>query len=1188
MKSLKLPLIIAAAAVFLSVALGLLIATINTKNQDEQGAQEEQDEPQEVVAVWDTTLVQANLPVLNIDGKKNPDVYLQSLDIQVEVTGNIASTRYTMVFKNRTDRTLEGELTFPLPDGRTITHYALDINGKMRDAVPVEKARATEVFEEIEQRPVVVDPSLLERVEGNNFRTRIYPIPARGKRTISIGYEEELTLEKGLMYYRLPMAYADSIEKFAVKASVWNSKQKPLIPEFGNELSFDVSGENYVASFVRENYRPSQALNFALPVPTNIPQVIMQPAQGSHYFFASVAPRMQKQKKQWNGDLAIIWDVSLSGSQRNLQREIEMLDIIFSEKKDAKATLYFLNNTFKKITKGNWADLKSILEKAVYDGGTDFSKINLKEIEGDEILFFSDGISTLSDADFIGDTKVSSPVHCIVSSPKSDYSAMRLIAGKTKGKFINVNALSPERLKDELLNETLLFLGVEHGKSVREVYPSIATPVHGNFSIAGISETNDEEITLLFGFGNKVEKKIKVKLDAKNANSKGNVYRIWAQKKIAELDLNYEKNRTELTELGQQFGIVTRNTSLIVLETLSDYIQYGIEPPATEPQMRAEYKRWANRTKIVQWDAVLPSSRRASAYKRTRDNAAGIQTSGKNELGGRRGAAAGGFNDGYAEGGSGGIGDMLGGLMGGSAGGLGSKAKGSLKAPSARNIEITGDGSRSKAEIMAVVNARMPGLRNIYNKYLKLKPEFGGKITLKFSIAPSGDIDNIDIVSSTTGYSDFDNAVKNMVATWKWKFIKSGRVTSIVPFTFDDFGKGSVPQETQPVAQSSQSEPSSQSAQPPPARSSQSTQPPPPSRRIDGSMLDEAVFVAGNIKKWWNTDFTSSTPQKSKYPMPDGGALDMSEKIEKVEIDNFVKDSEYLSKLTGKTEEDYQIYLKLRNDYANSPKFYFDMANWFYKLGNKEIALRVLTSIADLELENSSLYRLLGYRFKEYGEYALEKFVCQKVVQWRPMEPQSYRDYALALADNGEEQAALDSLYSLLTRQYSKNITRRSRGVAEAVLMEINRLISKNSKLNTSKIDKQLIMNIPVDVRVVINWNMNNTDIDLYVKDPNGEECYYGNNKTKIGGRLSITNTGGYGPEQFILKKAIKGKYKIYVGYYGDRQFIDAGPSTVMAEVYTKYAGKTEKRQVVSLQMSNAKKIERGNKAKVQVAEFEF
>jgi TonB family protein len=159
----------------------------------------------------------------------------------------------------------------------------------------------------------------------------------------------------------------------------------------------------------------------------------------------------------------------------------------------------------------------------------------------------------------------------------------------------------------------------------------------------------------------------------------------------------------------------------------------------------------------------------------------------KVELGGRRGSATGGFNDGYAEGGSGGIGNMLGGLMGGSAGGLGTKAKGSLKAPDARDIDMgSGDGARSKQEIMQVVNARMPGLRNIYNKYLKLKPGFSGKVTLKFTIAPGGDIISIAIVSSTTGYSEFDNAVKNMVATWKWKKIKSGNTTPTIPFSFEE------------------------------------------------------------------------------------------------------------------------------------------------------------------------------------------------------------------------------------------------------------------------------------------------------------------------------------------------------------------------------------------------------------------
>jgi hypothetical protein len=244
----------------------------------------------------------------------------------------------------------------------------------------------------------------------------------------------------------------------------------------------------------------------------------------------------------------------------------------------------------------------------------------------------------------------------------------------------------------------------------------------------------------------------------------------------------------------------------------------------------------------------------------------------------------------------------------------------------------------------------------------------------------------------------------------------------------------------------------------------------------------------------------------------------------------------------------------------------------------------------------------LGYRFKEYGEYALEKFVCGKVAEWRPMDPQSFRDYALALADNGETQEALDSLYALLTKPWPYSIRRRNEGMAQILAFEINRLIAKNPRLNTSKIDKRLMLRMKkfppvVDIRVAVNWNMDNTNINLHVKDPTGEECRYGGGQTKLGGYIANNGTGGYGPEEFILKKAVKGKYQVYVNYYDDNQFTYDGPSTVMAEIYTKYAGKTEQRKVVTLQMSNAKRIE-GNQddpyrykerdGKVEVAEFSF
>ena len=109
---------------------------------------------------------------------------------------------------------------------------------------------------------------------------------------------------------------------------------------------------------------------------------------------------------------------------------------------------------------------------------------------------------------------------------------------------------------------------------------------------------------------------------------------------------------------------------------------------------------------------------------------AGLQTTGKTVLGGRRGKADGGFNEGYAEGGNG-LGDGLAGLLGGSGGAGGTiatKTKGSIKTPSERDIDMgAGGGSRSAADIMRVVRQRTPGLRHIYNKFLKTKPGFAGR-----------------------------------------------------------------------------------------------------------------------------------------------------------------------------------------------------------------------------------------------------------------------------------------------------------------------------------------------------------------------------------------------------------------------------------------------------------------------------
>jgi len=141
----------------------------------------------------------------------------------------------------------------------------------------------------------------------------------------------------------------------------------------------------------------------------------------------------------------------------------------------------------------------------------------------------------------------------------------------------------------------------------------------------------------------------------------------------------------------------------------------------------------------------------------------------------------------YAESRSGGIGDGLAGLLASGGGGIATKAKGSIKTPSTRDVIISyNDGNRSENDIMRAIRQRTPGLRHIYNNGLKKKPGFQGKVTLKFTIAPDGEIISISIVSSTTGFNEFDNEIKNAVGRWTFSKIQSGNTTVSIPFTFSE------------------------------------------------------------------------------------------------------------------------------------------------------------------------------------------------------------------------------------------------------------------------------------------------------------------------------------------------------------------------------------------------------------------
>ena len=62
-------------------------------------------------------------------------IAIHEASIAVNIIGDVAETTMDLTFQNESKQPVEGEFMLPLPEGATISSYALEVNGALRDAV---------------------------------------------------------------------------------------------------------------------------------------------------------------------------------------------------------------------------------------------------------------------------------------------------------------------------------------------------------------------------------------------------------------------------------------------------------------------------------------------------------------------------------------------------------------------------------------------------------------------------------------------------------------------------------------------------------------------------------------------------------------------------------------------------------------------------------------------------------------------------------------------------------------------------------------------------------------------------------------------------------------------------------------------------------------------------------------------
>src|SRR5262249_55842465 len=159
-----------------------------------------------------------------------------------------------------------------------------------------------------------------------------------------------------------------------------------------------------------------------------------------------------------------------------------------------------------------------------------------------------------------------------------------------------------------------------------------------------------------------------------------------------------------------------------------------------------------------------------------------------------------------------------------------------------------------------------------------------------------------------------------------------------------------------------------------------------------------------------------------------------------------------------------------------------------------------------------------------------------QVQRTRPFEPQSYRDLARGLEDVGryglaavQYETVLAGRWDARFRDAAQTVAREEYGRMIREALGRNAVAGPLAEYFRRRLSGLGSANATADLRVTASWNSDNTDVDLWVIEPDNYKCYYGARYSPAGGQISTDLTQGYGPERYQIGTARPGTYRVKV-----------------------------------------------------------
>ena len=555
---------------------------------------------------------------------------ITKLVVDVVVEDQVARVALDQTFHNPKAIAMEGMYRFAIPPDASLQRLAMYVNGELMESAVVERMRARRIYEEIVYRRL--DPALLEWAGTGRLALRVYPLPPREDKRLLLAYTQSLSKLYDDWTLSVPLPEVDlPVGELELGVRVRGCANCEVTSP-SHAVKIERAGEDAIVKYTAK----SEKLGDSLVLRVRDARKATTVGKHGDFVLVRTKPELRTtprtyQPRTW----VIVNDVSASRGVMELRAQSDLVDAFMREldEQDKVAVIAFDTAARVKLQPTRVIDVdRQALRRTLKDeggvGATDISAALAQAIklggDGVTIVYLGDGVITTGPKNLDALRKQLAGKATFIGvgvGDGPDTQTLDALAAATGGYSTTVD------LADDLYWRAFDLVAALHTPRVTGLEAKLVdangglVPSTAYLKAAQLTDGEELELVAKLAGGNApVAAIITGTLDGKpweqrvelasTSASAGYLPRLWASRHIAarmlakhepvvvppctttvvtrgvkpvpcpsEGELREKRDeaiRQEVVALGKQYFLLSRHTSLIVLENDKMYAQYQV------------------------------------------------------------------------------------------------------------------------------------------------------------------------------------------------------------------------------------------------------------------------------------------------------------------------------------------------------------------------------------------------------------------------------------------------------------------------------------------------------------------------------------------------------------------------------------------------------------------------------------